>query len=706
MTVSISISLLAGAGWQFFDNNGVPLAGGLLYTYEAGTTTPRQTYTDSSGTTTNSNPIVLDSAGRVPEQVWLTSGSSYKFILQTSTGVTVWTEDNVPPNSVVITSIDSSNVTFIQAGTGAVTRTAQSKMRDVVSVKDFGAVGDGVTDDTVAIQNAINAVASSGGVVYFPPSSGSYMFTALTVSANETELNLASSVDLRQTAITGFGITISGSYCSITGQGAVSANVLSLSDYDTTGSGMSRAIVKVTGDNFTARGIQVNTPSRCGFYVQNATGAWFDNISGDGGYLLANYNPASTLTLAVVYFDPPTRGNFSVTNSSFKRYITPISSGNLTGTSGISSGSQIINNRFVDCWDHAAYLLNNEGVIVASNFCQDVRIPFAIDGTGTQIVDNVCIGTGTTEIGFSIRDTNGASIRGNRLQGLGAYIDVAALNAQNIVDCEIRDNYLVSTQESPLLSASIRIQSTTSFALRNVIADNTIVNVSVASINQGVITLQGTAAFTASNNQVINNNITLSKSATGLQFDRNDNLIHRGNTYDRSGWSAASPETDTFVYATNSNNFLTEGNEYRYRTGGTNVTSNALQITASCNYPVFRGERNAMTSGSLTATNLIPAPGTNGYKTRNHYDLNAPLAGTVTFGSGTGSVIVNNANVKPDSRIYITPATGGAAAQQSNFATHQGVFSKNEFASSRFLLQTGNGSATAVAGNWFWEIDG
>lgn len=95
--MSVSLSPIAGAGWQFFDNNGVPLSGGKLYTYEAGTTTPKITYTTSSGGTAHTNPIVLDSAGRVPgsSEVWLTDGQPYKFILKTSADVQLWGADNV-----------------------------------------------------------------------------------------------------------------------------------------------------------------------------------------------------------------------------------------------------------------------------------------------------------------------------------------------------------------------------------------------------------------------------------------------------------------------------------------------------------------------------------------------------------------------------------------------------------------------------------
>jgi hypothetical protein len=74
---------------QFFTNQGVILAGGKVQVYAAGTTTPADTYTDSTLAVKNSNPIVLNSAGRFPSGVWLVSGQSYKFVLQDSTGATV-----------------------------------------------------------------------------------------------------------------------------------------------------------------------------------------------------------------------------------------------------------------------------------------------------------------------------------------------------------------------------------------------------------------------------------------------------------------------------------------------------------------------------------------------------------------------------------------------------------------------------------------
>jgi hypothetical protein len=96
--MTVYLSPIGGAGWQFLDNNGNPLSGGKLHTYAAGTTTPQATYTTSAGNVAHTNPIVLDSAGRVPGgEIWLTF-ASYKFALYTSTDVLIATYDNIRGN--------------------------------------------------------------------------------------------------------------------------------------------------------------------------------------------------------------------------------------------------------------------------------------------------------------------------------------------------------------------------------------------------------------------------------------------------------------------------------------------------------------------------------------------------------------------------------------------------------------------------------
>lgn len=110
---TVNLSSLAGSGTQFFDDSGTPLAGGLIYTYAAGGTTPLVTYTSSSGLVSHPNPIVLDSAGRINE-IWIPEGTSYKFILKSSTNVLIGSFDNLFP-------IASLPVSIANGGTGATT---------------------------------------------------------------------------------------------------------------------------------------------------------------------------------------------------------------------------------------------------------------------------------------------------------------------------------------------------------------------------------------------------------------------------------------------------------------------------------------------------------------------------------------------------------------------------------------------------------
>ena len=193
--MTVNLSLLGGAGWQFSDNNGSPLSGGLLYTYAAGTTTPQATYTSITGATAQTNPIVLDAAGRIQGEVWLTQGQSYKFVLKTSTGITIGTYDNVPGAndiSQLSASTGSSLIGYLPAGSGATATTVQAKLRQIVSVMDFGATGNGTTDDGAAIRAAIASLPVDGGGVYFP--NGTYKVTAASGDTSNTAIYVPSGV--------------------------------------------------------------------------------------------------------------------------------------------------------------------------------------------------------------------------------------------------------------------------------------------------------------------------------------------------------------------------------------------------------------------------------------------------------------------------------------------------------------------------------
>lgn len=273
--MAVYLAPIAGVAAQFFDNNGNPLSGGKLYTYQAGTTTPAVTYTTNAGVSLHTNPIVLDSGGRIPNggEVWLSDNISYKLILKTSDDVTVATWDNIDGiNSNFLTytlqqeiqtatdgqtvfnlstityqpatgtlsvyvdglnqygpdaaysyvetdnntvtfndglhegalvkfttainntgnAVDASVVTYTPAGTFAVLTNVQTKLRETVSVLDFGADPTGATDSTTKIQNAINYAVSSGQELYFP--SGTYVISStLTASGMFTMKGVPSS---------------------------------------------------------------------------------------------------------------------------------------------------------------------------------------------------------------------------------------------------------------------------------------------------------------------------------------------------------------------------------------------------------------------------------------------------------------------------------------------------------------------------------
>lgn len=147
--MSTNVAILPNGRQQFFDGNGHPLVGGTVTTYIPGGFTPKTTYNDSAGTVPNTNPITLDSLGSAA--IW--GPGYYRQIVNDSLGNLIWD---------VVTLAPSSGA----SGTGG------------TSVTSFGAKGDGTTDDTAAIQAAINAVRTAGGGIVYYPGPAAYLVTS------------------------------------------------------------------------------------------------------------------------------------------------------------------------------------------------------------------------------------------------------------------------------------------------------------------------------------------------------------------------------------------------------------------------------------------------------------------------------------------------------------------------------------------------
>jgi len=108
-----------GNGINFLTTTGQPLAGGQLYTYQAGSSTLLATYTDVNGLIPNTNPIVLQTDGRLPSELWFTEGFNYKLVLQDANNTLIATYDNlygILANASTTTSPFTTGMILIWSG--------------------------------------------------------------------------------------------------------------------------------------------------------------------------------------------------------------------------------------------------------------------------------------------------------------------------------------------------------------------------------------------------------------------------------------------------------------------------------------------------------------------------------------------------------------------------------------------------------------
>jgi hypothetical protein len=246
---------------KFFDSNGKPLVGGLLFTYVVGTSTKLGTFKDQAGAT-NTNPVALDYRGEA--NIWLDQTLVYKFVLAPAGDTDpptkpIWSVDNISA------AVTYASLTAAIIGQILFPRTASEIAAGVTpsnyafqagDVRRYGAVGNGVTDDTAAIQRAINAAVGNGGHVYLPKSMGGSLGTYLTTAA----LTISNRV-----LIYGDGIGYSGIVCAANSGFTIAAGVgfVEMKDF-----AILQAVRYTTTPNlFKAIDIQGTSGSPCQYHV-------------------------------------------------------------------------------------------------------------------------------------------------------------------------------------------------------------------------------------------------------------------------------------------------------------------------------------------------------------------------------------------------------------------------------------------------------
>lgn len=207
-----TVGLVTPTPRQYALDEAASLPGAKLFFYQAGSDTLATTYSNAALTSANTNPVVASASGLFGP-IYLDYGVVYDVELQTSLGLTVWTQPNV--------------------GVSGVSATPYGQTFNVVT---YGAVGNGIADDATAIQAAITAASTSGGTVYFP--AGTYRcVAALSCTANNVQFrgeNRATAIlqwtDAATTGLTIDTATNAAASSSLTVNGAIGDYAVTVAD--------------------------------------------------------------------------------------------------------------------------------------------------------------------------------------------------------------------------------------------------------------------------------------------------------------------------------------------------------------------------------------------------------------------------------------------------------------------------------------------
>lgn len=608
-------------------------------------------------------------------------------------------------------SSGAANVGFTQSGTGGVAQTVQTKLQQTVSVKDFGAVGDGVTDDTAAIQAAVNAMPASGGSLEF--SSGATFVIG-------TPINFTGKSNF---TVTGFGATIRCGATRITSylnlDGAANATIIGLT-FDQRGAQMP---LYTSGDYPTIynAGIYANS-GVLGLKVQNCT---FKNLYTVGGYIRASVNvtfsdcsftsPAQTQNQNLQHLEFQSSQNIRVFNCDF---LNDAPATIATGVCGITAagiggqGIKVDGCNFDYCgrnnagshrlgvidfyYDVANVVVTN--CVSRNTLAQFMRLSSAY---GAKICNNEIYMANNCETGYNILSVESGSTVGS----------APVLQAKNI---NIYANHFEDPQHRTEIAVGVFSYDWGAYARNINVSDNTFFNVkkivTVLGPFSGVTIAnnlyQGTSAVsTGIISSQVNSSMT---STTGAEANSYyDGLLITGNTIITLGESYGIlidiPSTTALA-----GSFLVTNNTLNCESVTSTGVGVAVQIVSSTpqknkvhvsgntinNFTTAFQIRDSgavkLESNSATATTYeLIQSGNYSLSRANNTFRGFALSGTATLVGGT--VTVSSADCSTGDRIMLSRNTTGGTL---------GNLYTSSVSNGSFIISSSSGTDTSTV-NWY-----